>query len=283
MRDDGVLIIPSVAASRAQPVGGLTAAEALAWTGADVITGARTLTAVVCGVLSLQLHDVTWLVAAYAAYWIGDTLDGVVARQMGTERRAGAVLDIVADRTCAGLLAVCFLAFRPDMAVPVALFLVQFMFVDCALSLSFLRWPIRSPNYFHVVHLGIHRLNWSVPAKAANTALLLIVMVATGSALLASVLAAAQLALKAGSLSVVARLLATAGRADARAEHARAGCPHRVSLAVGVASALLPLINAERSRAQAPAFVEPGEMHVLPASNGCTSPGSTRPRRPRIT
>jgi len=212
MSQEGVLTVPAVARSGQPATGGLTAAETLVWTAADVITGVRTLAAVVLGVLSLQLHDPALLVAAYAAYWIGDVLDGAVARRTGTERRAGAVLDIVADRTCAGLLAVCFLVFRPDMAVPVALFVVQFMLVDCVLSLSFLRWPIRSPNYFYVVNRAVHRLNWSVPAKAANTALLLIVMVAVGSPLLASLLAAAQLVLKAASLSVVARLLAAAAR-----------------------------------------------------------------------
>jgi phosphatidylglycerophosphate synthase len=192
------------------PVGGLTPAEALPWTVADVITGVRTLAAVVLGVLSLQRYEAALLVAAYATYWIGDILDGVVARRTGTERRAGAVLDIVADRTCAGLLAVCLLTFRPELAVPVGLFLVQFMLVDCALSLSFLRWPIRSPNYFHVVHVTIYRLNWSPPAKAANTSALIVVMVVVGSPMLAAALAGAQLALKVSSLCVVAQLLATA-------------------------------------------------------------------------
>jgi phosphatidylglycerophosphate synthase len=197
--------------------GGLTSAEALPWTVADVITGVRTVAAVVLGVLSLQLHDAALLVAAYAAYWIGDIVDGVVARRMGTERRAGAVLDIVADRACAGLLAVCFLTFRPEMAVPVALFLVQFMLVDCVLSLSFLRWPIRSPNYFYVVHPTIHRLNWSPPAKASNTSALIAVMVVTGSPMLAAGVAGGQLALKVASLAAVARLLTSAATDDGTA------------------------------------------------------------------
>jgi phosphatidylglycerophosphate synthase len=191
-------------------VGGLTPAEALPWTVADLVTGIRTLAAVMLGVLSLQLHDAALLMAAYATYWTGDVLDGMIARRTGTERRAGAVLDIVADRTCAGLLAVSLLAFQPEMALPVGLFLVQFMLVDCALSLSFLRWPIRSPNYFHVVHRTIYRFNWSPPAKAANTGLLIAVIVLIGSPVVAAALAAAQLALKVASLSVVARLVATA-------------------------------------------------------------------------
>jgi phosphatidylglycerophosphate synthase len=213
MAEDTVLGTPAPAAPQPRP-GGLTAAETKVWTAADVITVARTLAAVALGVTSLHRSDAALLAAAYATYWTGDVLDGVVARRTGTERRAGAVLDIIADRTCAGLLAVCFLTFLPEMVLPVALFLLQFMLVDCVLSLSFLRWPIRSPNYFHVVHRAIYLVNWSPPAKAANTGSLLVVMVAFGSPLLASALAAAQLVVKLVSLGAVARLLARAAATE---------------------------------------------------------------------
>jgi hypothetical protein len=38
------------------------------------------------------------------------------------------------------------------------------------LSLAFLCWPVKGPNDFHLVDLAVWRLNWSPPAKAANTA-----------------------------------------------------------------------------------------------------------------
>ena len=37
------------------------------------------------------------------------------------------------------------------MAIPVSVYLFEFMVIDLFLSLAFLAWPIRSPNYFYAV------------------------------------------------------------------------------------------------------------------------------------
>jgi len=102
-------------------------------------------------------------------YWIGDIADGMAARGLRQETRAGAVLDIVADRACTALCAAALLVLRPGTALPVAVFLIQFMVLDCLLSLSFLRWPLLSPNYFGQVHRPVYRWNWSPLAKALNS------------------------------------------------------------------------------------------------------------------
>ena len=64
----------------------------------------------------------------------------------------------------------------------IALFLFEFMVLDHYLSYQFLRWPILSPNYFHVLDRTIWRLNWSVSAKLFNTGSITIPVLATKSA-----------------------------------------------------------------------------------------------------
>jgi hypothetical protein len=94
---------------------------------------------------------------------------------------------------------------RPATALPIAVFLVQFMVIDQLLSLMFLRWPLLSPNYFAAVDRRIHRWNWSPPAKALNTAAVVILAIFTPTAV-AVTFAAAVAAVKAVSLVAAAKL-----------------------------------------------------------------------------
>ena len=59
-----------------------------------------------------------------------------------------------------------------------AVFLVQFCVVDTMLSLTFLYFPINSPNDFHQVDRTLHRWNWSPAAKALNTSVVVLLSVA---------------------------------------------------------------------------------------------------------
>jgi CDP-diacylglycerol--glycerol-3-phosphate 3-phosphatidyltransferase len=142
----------------------------------NIITGARTIAAVALGIAALLHRSPELLVAAYATYWVGDMLDGWSARRLDQETRIGAVLDILSDRACASVLAGAFLMLRPDAAMPMGVFLLQFMVLDCLLSLAFLGWPIKSPNYFTQVDRSVYRLNWSPPAKALNTSAVVLAM-----------------------------------------------------------------------------------------------------------
>lgn len=179
-------------------------------TSANLVTGVRTAGAVGVGLFALVERSATLVVVAYAIYWAGDILDGWLARRLGQETRLGAVLDILCDRVCSAVL-VCGLAtLQPHLLPALAVFLLQFMVVDCTLSLAFLCWPLVSPNYFHRVDRTVWRWNWSPPAKAINTAGV-VLAVATGSLLLASVVAVAQLLVKAESSRRVLRLLSQAG------------------------------------------------------------------------
>jgi len=172
----------------------------------NAITVVRTAVAMGLAVAALMSASAALTVAAFLTYWTGDMLDGLAARLLNRETRFGAVLDILCDRACCSLCVAALLVLRPDMAVPLTVFLVQFMVVDCQLSLAFLRWPIRSPNDFGTVHRGVYRWNWSPPAKAVNTAALVTLVLVAPSAWYPLALAVAVLAVKVVSLVVVERL-----------------------------------------------------------------------------
>ena len=140
-------------------------------TSATVITFVRTVASVVLAALAAQQESQTLLVAALVVYWAGDSLDGFVARVRGCETRIGAVLDILSDRFNAAAFYVGLVWLHHDYAVPVFIYLAEFMVVDCFLSLAFLAWPVRSPNYFYVVDRPLWLWNWSKPGKAVNSSL----------------------------------------------------------------------------------------------------------------
>ena len=49
------------------------------------------------------------------------------------------------------------------------------------LSLAFLAWPIRSPNYFYVVDRTLWLWNWSKPGKAVNSSIFAVLLLVTES------------------------------------------------------------------------------------------------------
>lgn len=183
-------------------------------TPATIITFIRTAAAVT--IMGFAMHaDRTggfWspalklLVIGLVVYWIGDSLDGQVARRMHHETRIGAVLDIMSDRFCAAAFYLGLAWLHPEFTVPVLIYLAEFMVVDCFLSIAFLGWRIRSPNYFYVVDRTVYRYNWTHPAKAVNSALFAVLLLATRMPWLGAVIASALLVFKIGSLIRVARI-----------------------------------------------------------------------------
>lgn len=177
----------------------------------NLITAVRTIVAVAVGVAALVAGSVVLLVVAYGCYWIGDVLDGWTARRLRQETRLGAVFDIVSDRACTAVLCLTLVTLVPDVAAVAAVFLLSFMVLDTMLSLAFLCWPVVSPNHFRVVDRWVWRLNWSPPAKAANSAGV-VATVACGQYRLALAVALAVLAVKLWSAAAVVRLLDRQGR-----------------------------------------------------------------------
>ena len=175
-------------------------------TPATVITAVRTVASLALSLLAAVEQDLTLLVVALLVYWVGDILDGAVARWRGCETRIGAVLDILCDRlNCAGFyLGVCWI--EPDAVIPVGIYLASFMVVDTFLSLAFLAWPVRSPNYFYAVDERIWRWNWSKPAKAVNSAVFAVFLLVDQLWWVALAMALLLLGLKLVSLSWLMKL-----------------------------------------------------------------------------
>jgi CDP-diacylglycerol--glycerol-3-phosphate 3-phosphatidyltransferase len=146
------------------------------------------------------------LVVALVVYWVGDTLDGFIARLLDCETRIGAVMDTLCDRCCCAAFYVGLAWLDPALAPPVFVYLVQFTVVDLFISLGFLAWPITSPNYFYVVDRRLFRWNWSKPGKALNSALFAVVLLTTHSAGLGLAIALGLLGLKTTSLLRMLRL-----------------------------------------------------------------------------
>ena len=175
-------------------------------TSANVVTVVRTVLAVVLAGMAAQRGSLTLLVASLAVYWVGDSLDGFVARVRGCETRIGAVLDILCDRFCAASFYLGLVWLHTDLAVPVFVYLAEFMVVDCFLSLAFLAWPLRSPNYFYVVDRPLWLWNWSKRGKTLNSSLFAVLLLVTGWVWLGIAIATGLLVLKTVSLGRLARI-----------------------------------------------------------------------------
>ena len=128
------------------------------FTWANLATAIRVVAGVVVFAIAAANRDETWNYAGLAVYWVLDVVDGFLARALDQETRLGAQMDILADRLLVAFFYLNYVAIHPEMIVPVALFLFQFMGIDHYLSNQFMRWPIKSPNYFYEVdrrNLGV--------------------------------------------------------------------------------------------------------------------------------
>lgn len=175
-------------------------------TGATVITAVRTVASVVLAATAAHQQSLTLLVVALGVYWVGDMLDGFYARVRDCETRIGAVLDIMCDRFNAAAFYIGLAWLQPDLSPAVFVYLAEFMVVDCFLSIAFLAWPIRSPNYFFVVDRTLWLWNWSKPAKAVNSALFAVLLLVTGWMWVGLAIASALLVLKCVSLRRLAQI-----------------------------------------------------------------------------
>lgn len=170
------------------------------WTGATVITFVRTLASLALCLVAAVEQDRTLLIVGLVVYWVGDMADGGYARLFDCETRIGGVLDIMCDRINCAAFYIGLAWLEPEMALPVSVYLFNFMVIDMFLSLAFLAWPIRSPNYFYVVDRRIYTWNWSKPAKAVNSSLFAVLLLVTGWWQVGLVIALALVVLKCVSM-----------------------------------------------------------------------------------
>jgi CDP-diacylglycerol--glycerol-3-phosphate 3-phosphatidyltransferase len=173
----------------------------------NVVTVVRTVCALALAAIAVGEQSLVLIIVGYACYWCGDSLDGFLARKLHQETRIGAVADILADRACAILLGIAVVLTFHWTAVPVIVYLGQFVAVDLVLSLCFLHWRrLLSPNYFYLVDRPLFLLNWSHPAKATNTSSVILVTALTHSAAAGAAVAGVVLVVKVFSLSRIAGL-----------------------------------------------------------------------------
>ncbi len=179
----------------------------LTW--ASLVTGVRligTLYFVFVAMQSLSLEPILY---ALGFYWIGDVLDGMVARATKRETQLGAVFDIAADRLSVVTIYMLFALYLPVVTIPILIFLVAFVIVDTILSMSFLKFNLLSINYFYLVDKKLYDLNWSMPAKAITTSVFMIVTLLVQNVALSLIVAIAVLAFKCYSLYLLERLKPT--------------------------------------------------------------------------
>lgn len=177
------------------------------WTWPTVVTVVRTVGTLALVALAVQGRSMGLLLAGLAVHWVGDVLDGWLARRLDQETRFGAVADILCDRISVVPFFVVLVWLEGSLAVPVAVYVLEFLVVDLVLSLAFLAWPLVSPNYFYLVHHPLWILNWSPLAKSINSAAFLGILLLTRDVVLSTAFAFALLTLKSLSLVRMVRLL----------------------------------------------------------------------------
>src|SRR3954465_8752809 len=111
-------------------------------TPATIVTLIRTAASLALSAYAASQGSKTLLVVALLVHWVGDSLDGQVARMFDCETRTGAVLDILGVRVCAGAFYIGLAWVEPRLAPAVFVCLAEFMVVDGFLSICFLAWPI---------------------------------------------------------------------------------------------------------------------------------------------
>jgi CDP-diacylglycerol--glycerol-3-phosphate 3-phosphatidyltransferase len=140
----------------------------------NLVTAVRVFLALALVGTAVATGDSRYLLAALATYLVLDMVDGIAARRLRQETRAGALFDVLADRASSMAVWVTWAALHPDVIAPVLVYALEFVVVDGLLSTLWLAWPVLSCNYVARVDPVVYRLNWSMPAKAANSGCLLL-------------------------------------------------------------------------------------------------------------
>jgi CDP-diacylglycerol--glycerol-3-phosphate 3-phosphatidyltransferase len=112
-----------------------------------------------------------------AIHWLGDVLDGFCARKFKQETILGAEIDIIADRIETLFFYINFLFFRPALFLPVAIYLINFAFIDFYLSYQFLKFDLISPIYFDKVSRPVYSLNFSSLARFCNSTVVTLILI----------------------------------------------------------------------------------------------------------
>jgi CDP-diacylglycerol--glycerol-3-phosphate 3-phosphatidyltransferase len=144
---------------------------------ANILTLIRLILSLVFYILAILKQNPNYNYIGFIVHLIGDFIDGFYARKFKQETLFGAELDIIADRLEMIFFYVIFLHFRPYLFLPVALFLLNYAFIDFYLSYQFVKYDIISINYFYKVDRVIFLLNFSNAAKLINATFVALMLV----------------------------------------------------------------------------------------------------------
>jgi len=143
----------------------------------NIVTLVRLFASLVFFVLAAIRANPTLNFIGLGIHWLGDVLDGKWARLAKQETVLGAEIDIIADRVETLFFYVNFLRFQPALFLPVAVYLVDFAFIDFYLSYQFVKYGIISPNYFYQVDRTVYRLNFSPVGKFCNSTVVTLTLI----------------------------------------------------------------------------------------------------------
>ncbi|MGD8538037.1 MAG: CDP-alcohol phosphatidyltransferase family protein [Candidatus Aminicenantes bacterium] len=135
----------------------------------NVITVIRFVGSLVFFMLAIVKMNPTYNYIGLIIHYIGDMADGNWARFFKQETILGAEIDIIADRVEFLMFYSIFLIFNPELVIPVALFMVNFAFIDFYLSYQFPKFGLISINHFNRVDQIVYKLNFSFLGKPINT------------------------------------------------------------------------------------------------------------------
>jgi CDP-diacylglycerol--glycerol-3-phosphate 3-phosphatidyltransferase len=143
----------------------------------SLITLARLVGSLVFFVLAVLRQNPLYNYIGLGIHWAGDFSDGFYARRFRQETVLGAEIDIIADRVETLFFFLNFLHARPWLFLPVALYLLDFAFVDFYLSNQFRAYGLISPNYFHKVDRRVYLWNFSPAGKFANSTVVTLALI----------------------------------------------------------------------------------------------------------
>ncbi len=144
---------------------------------ANVLTLLRIAGSLYFFILAVLHANPTYNFIGLAIHLIGDYLDGLCARVCKQETIVGAEIDLIADRLEAVFFYVNFIYFRPGLFIPVAIYLIDYAFIDFYLSYQFQKYGIISPNYFYKVDKTVYRLNYSPIGKFCNSTVVVLLLI----------------------------------------------------------------------------------------------------------
>jgi len=143
----------------------------------NILTLIRLISSLIFFILAITKMNPSYNYIGLGIHWLGDVVDGFYARKFKQETILGAEIDIIADRVETLFFFVNFLHFRPQLFLPVALYLLDFAFVDFYLSYQFLKFNIISPNYFYKVDKTVYLLNFSRLGKFCNSTVVTLILI----------------------------------------------------------------------------------------------------------